>query len=75
MDTEEATSRQELMVSKFSDDILRDVPRGATSRRLGQQARPQARWQDPEKSYASQILAYDPKNPGSKLRSELIFTP
>ena len=54
-------------MSKFSDDILRDVPRGVTSRRLGQQARPQARWQDPEKNYASERLAYDPKNPGSKL--------
>lgn len=54
-------------MSKSFDDILRDVPRGVTSRRLGQQARPQARWQDPEKNYASERLAYDPKNPGSKL--------
>lgn len=48
-------------------DLLRDVPRGVTSRYLHQQSVPQARWQSPDDIIASPALRYDPHNPGNKI--------
>ena len=58
----------------FTDDFLRDIPRGLTSQFLKQQSAPQARWQSPEKIVASKWLAYDPASPGKKIMVGAIGT-
>ena len=52
---------------QFIDDFTKDIPRGLSSRYLGMQAVPQARWQTPEIILDRQALAYDPDNPGGKI--------
>ena len=54
-------------MSDLNDKLMADIPRGVTSRYLSQQKVPQARFQDVEKIYASNTLAYDPDNPGKKI--------
>lgn len=54
-------------MSEFTDDFMRDIPRGVSSRYLKQQSVPQARWQPPESILGSKALAYDPHNPGKKI--------
>ncbi|WP_323130962.1 type IV secretory system conjugative DNA transfer family protein [Sinorhizobium medicae] len=54
-------------MNDFSTEFFRDVARGVSTRRLGQQAVPQARWQTPDAIVASRELAYDATNPGSKI--------
>ena len=52
---------------EFVEDFTRDVPRGLSSRYLGMQAVPQARWQAPEIILERKALDYDPRNPGGKI--------
>jgi type IV secretion system protein VirD4 len=52
---------------QFVDDFTKDIPRGLSSRYLGMQAVPQARWQTPEIILDRQALAYDPDDSGRKV--------
>lgn len=48
-------------------DIMKDIPRGLTTRFLHQQSVPQARWQSSEVIAERRALAYEPLDPGSKI--------
>ena len=54
-------------MSKFTEKILKGIPRGLTSQYLKQQKAPQARWLSPETIEASKRMAYDPASPGGKI--------
>jgi type IV secretion system protein VirD4 len=49
------------------NDLMRDIPRGLSSRFLHQQSVPQARWQSPETIADRKALAYQPDDPGRKV--------
>ena len=52
---------------QFVEDFTKDITRGLSSRYLGMQAVPQARWQAPEILLQGLALAYDPDSPGRKI--------
>ena len=54
-------------MAKSDNDILRDIPRGVTSRYLRDQRAPRAFFQDPTRILAREDLSYNPDNPGSKI--------
>ena len=53
--------------NELLEHLTRDVPRGLTSRFLKAQSEPQAQWQSPDNILASNLLNYDPDNPGAKI--------
>lgn len=55
------------MMTISLDDLMRDVPRGVTSRFLHQHTVPQARWTAPERIAGSHALTYDPRSPGRRI--------
>ena len=55
------------VMDKSSEDFMRDVPRGDSTRFLRQQSVPQARWMKLDDIAASTALAYDPRKPGKKV--------
>ena len=54
-------------MSKRDDDLMRDIPRGVTSRYLREQRVPRAFFQDSDRILAREDLHYDPDNPGAKI--------
>lgn len=54
-------------MTKKTDELLGDIPRGVTRRYLREQRVPRAFFQDPERILAREDLSYDPKNPGAKI--------
>lgn len=51
----------------FVEAFTRQIPRGLESRFLKTQKLPQARWQSPALVLESEVLAYDPGNPGKRM--------
>ena len=54
-------------MTRQSDDLMHDIPRGVTSRYLREQRVPRAFFQDPERVLAREDLHYDPAHPGAKI--------
>lgn len=61
------STAQGLAMDSFASDFTRDIARGVSTRRLSQQAVPQARWQTPDAVIEKRELAYDPSNPKSRI--------
>ena len=53
--------------SDITNALMRDVPRGISSRFLKDQTPPQARWMDPAQILKHPALTYDPKSPEGKI--------
>lgn len=51
----------------FIEAFTKQIPRGLESRFLKTQRLPQARWQSPALVRDSEVLAYDPRQPGRKI--------
>lgn len=54
-------------MANFSEEFMRDIPRGVATRFLDQQSVPQARWQDVEGLLRNRRVAYDPAQSGKQV--------